>query len=193
MRSRLARAVALLVLAEPEVTWEARDPQLFHKRPFVVQPGVACWHTSSTIEPPGGVVTMTFVDITVVPVPEDHKASYLEFSRRMAAVYRDHGATRIVDYWQAGTTTNQDEFHADGLDYETGVLQGLAEVMGAQERESVVVTVTEWPSQEVRDRGSAAATKDPRVLATLDEDPIFDGRRLVAGTFEPVVDSLDQD
>lgn len=127
---------------------------------------------------------MTFADITIVPVPSDRKAAYLAFSRRMASVYREHGATKIVDYWQAATPAGQDDFHADGVSYDEGELQGLASVAGASDLESVVVTVTEWPSRDVRDRGTAAATKDPRVLATLDEDPVFEGHRLVAESFE---------
>ncbi|MEV7167267.1 DUF1428 family protein [Streptomyces microflavus] len=127
---------------------------------------------------------MTFADITIVPVLSDRKAVYLAFSRRMAEIYREHGATRIVDYWQAGPSASPDDFHAEGVSYGPGELQGLASVAGASHRESVVVTITEWPSKAVRDRGTAAATQDPRILATLQEDPVFDGRRLVAESFE---------
>ncbi|MEV7952265.1 DUF1428 family protein [Streptomyces rubiginosohelvolus] len=124
------------------------------------------------------------MDITIVPVLNDRKAIYLEFSRRMAAIYREHGAARIVDYWQSGPSASQDDFHADGASYSPGELRGIASVVGASDRESVVVTITEWPSKGIRDRGVAAATKDERVRATLDEDPVFDGRRLVAESFE---------
>ncbi|MFD6418673.1 DUF1428 domain-containing protein [Streptomyces sp. NPDC060194] len=127
---------------------------------------------------------MTYADITIVPVPSDRKAAYLAFARRMAEVYREHGATRIVDYWQAGASADQGDFHADGLAYEPGELRGLARLAGASPLESVVVSVTEWPSKEARDRGIAAATKDPRVLATIDVEPVFDGRRLAADSFE---------
>ncbi|MDN5724965.1 MAG: DUF1428 family protein [Propionibacteriales bacterium] len=127
---------------------------------------------------------MTFADITMVPVSSDRRTAYLAFSRRMAAVYLDHGAERIVDYWQVGDSTNQQEFHADGADHDPEELHGLASVVGAGSAESIVVTITEWPSADVRERGTAAATKDARVLATLDEDPVFDGRRLVAASFE---------
>lgn len=126
---------------------------------------------------------MTFADITIVPVSRDREATYLAFSRRMAQVYRDHGATKIVDYWQDGEPVNQEDFHADGVAYEPGALADLADLTGASEAEAIVVTVTEWPSREARDRGTAAATADPRVLATLDEDPVFDGNRLIAGSF----------
>lgn len=59
---------------------------------------------------------MTYADITIVP--SDRRAVYLAFSRRMADVYREHGATRIVNYWQAGDPLSQADFHADGLTYD---------------------------------------------------------------------------
>ncbi|MGS0688633.1 DUF1428 domain-containing protein [Nakamurella sp. GG22] len=126
---------------------------------------------------------MRFADITIVPVSRDRKAAYLALSKRMADVYRNHGADRVVDYWQAGTSVSQGDFHADGVSYDPGELLGLARVAGASDSESVVVTVTEWPSRDARDRGIAAAMKDPRVLATLDEDPVFDGRRVIGESF----------
>lgn len=127
---------------------------------------------------------MTFADITVVPVPTDRKAAYLDFSKRMAQVYRDHGAISVVDYWQSSESADQSDFHAEGTSYESGELKSIAGVVGTSAGESVVVTVTTWPSREVRDRGTAAVTQDPRVLATLDEEPVFDGARVVGDSFE---------
>ena len=131
---------------------------------------------------------MTFADITIVPVADARRAAYLTFSRRMAEVYREHGATRIVDFWQADGPVSPADFHAEGLAYADGQLLDLARIAGASASESVVVTITEWPSREARDRGAAAATSDPRVLATLDEEPIFDGGRLIASSFQVVMD-----
>lgn len=131
---------------------------------------------------------MTYADITIVTVSSDRRAVYLAFSRRMADVYREHGATRVVDYWQAGDPISQADFHADGLTHDEGELPNFAGVMGASDSESVVVTVVGWPSRDARDLGTAAATADPRVLATLDEDPVFDGRRVMATSFEIAMD-----
>ena len=131
---------------------------------------------------------MTFADITIVPVAGERKVAYLAFSRRMADIYREHGATRIIDYWQAEGPVSQASFHADGVAYGEGELSDFASIAGAFESESVVVTITEWPSRDARDRGTAAATSDPRVLATLDEDPVFDGSRIIATSFEVVMD-----
>lgn len=131
---------------------------------------------------------MPFVDITAVPVPVDGKGSYVEFSRRMAEVYLDHGATRVTDYWQASGRQDSDDFHADGAGHGQQGLPDFSDVTKASEFEAVVITVTQWPSRQARDSGTVAATKDPRVLATLDEDPVFDGSRLVANSFEVIMD-----
>lgn len=127
---------------------------------------------------------MVIADITVVPVPTERKADYLNFSKRMAEVYRDHGALSVVDYWQSADPADEAEFHADGALYEPGELRSFADLARADAGESAVVSVTTWPSREVRDRGTAAATQDPRVLATLDEEPVFDGARVIGGSFE---------
>ena len=126
---------------------------------------------------------MTFVDITVVPVRHDRKDAYIAFAKRMAEVYLDHGAERVVDYWQSGASTDQHDFHAE-TSYSAGDLSGLSEISGATESESVVVTVMDWPSREARDRGTASATEDPRVVSTLDEEPVFDGSRVAGDSFE---------
>ncbi|WP_312169466.1 DUF1428 family protein [Microbacterium sp.] len=126
---------------------------------------------------------MVIADITVVPVPTERKATYLDFSTRMAKVYRDHGAISVVDYWQAGATDPAD-FHAEGTSYEAGELHSIADLVGTSAGESVVVTITTWPSRETRDRGTAAATQDPRVLETFDEEPVFDGGRVIGDSFE---------
>lgn len=127
---------------------------------------------------------MTFADITVVPVATERRAAYLDFSKRMAQVYRDHGAISVVDYWQSSEAADPSDFHADGASYESGELKSIAGLVGASAEESVVVTVTTWPSREVRDRGTAGVTRDPRVTETLDEDPVFDGGRVIGDSFE---------
>lgn len=136
---------------------------------------------------------MVLADITIVPVSSGSKAEYLEFSKRMALVYRDHGAMSVVDYWRSGRSADQADFHADGTSYEVGDLRSIGDLVGASTSESVVVTVMTWSSREARDRGTAAATKDPRVLETMDEDPVFDGARVIGESFEITMSLQDDD
>ncbi|ACV05285.1 DUF1428 domain-containing protein [Kytococcus sedentarius] len=133
----------------------------------------------------GGPQGAACADVTMVPVAVNQREAYLAFEKRMAEVYRDHGATQVTHYWHSGPPARQEDFHATGAS-PASASPGLAGVVGAGPGEAVVVTVTQWPSRAARDRGTAAATSDPRVLATLDEEPVFDGRRVIGETFEVV-------
>lgn len=129
---------------------------------------------------------MSVVDVALVPVPRDRREAYLAFAARMAEVYRDHGATRIDHYWQDDQGAAPEAFHAEGAGYEDGELRTLAAAVGAEADEAIAVTITHWPSAQAREQGNASATRDPRVLATLDEEPVFEGSRLLAGDFAVV-------
>jgi hypothetical protein len=50
---------------------------------------------------------MTFNDITIVPVRTDQKAAYLEFSARIAAIYRDYGWSAPLEWsnWNVSALT----------------------------------------------------------------------------------------
>jgi uncharacterized protein YbaA (DUF1428 family) len=129
---------------------------------------------------------MTFNDITIVPVRTDRKVAYLKFSARIAKIYREYGALRVVDCWQSDDVSDDADFHAaDAMkDYSSGELPSMRKFAGARHGETVVVSITVWPSQEIRDRAVKAITVDPRIRATIDEEPIFDGRRVIAAGFD---------
>lgn len=133
---------------------------------------------------------MTFADIAIVPVATNNKQAYLEFSKRIAEIYREHGALRVADCWQSEDASDDADFHAaDAMaNYEPGSLPNFRKLAGAVEGQTVVVSIIEWPSREVRDVGVKAVAVDPRIQATVDEDPIFDGRQLIAGGFTVELD-----
>lgn len=58
---------------------------------------------------------MVIADITAVPVSRERKAAYLDFSKRMAGVYRDHGAISVVDYWQSSDSADQGDSRRRGI------------------------------------------------------------------------------
>lgn len=128
---------------------------------------------------------MMFNDITIVPVRTERKAAYLAFSTRIAAVYREYGAVRVVDCWQSKDADEADFHASDAMDdYAAGELPDMRKLAGADEGETVVISITEWPSKEIRDRAVRAIVVDPRIQATMDEEPVFDGRRLIAAGFD---------
>jgi uncharacterized protein YbaA (DUF1428 family) len=133
---------------------------------------------------------VTFTDITIVPVPTSNKQPYLEFSKRIAEIYREHGALRVVDCWQADDASDDTDFHAADamVNYPPGSLPNFRKLAGAGDGETVVVTFVEWPSRKARDHGVKAATTDPRVQPVPGEEPVFDGSLLIAGGFTVELD-----
>ena len=133
---------------------------------------------------------MPFCDITIVPVPTHNKLAYLRFSERMAHIYREFGASRVRDFWQDDDASADKNFHAEDAmaTYGVGNLPHFRKLAGAADGETVVVSITEWPNREARDRGVKAVVSDPRIQATMDEEPVFDGGKLVAGGFTVELD-----
>lgn len=133
---------------------------------------------------------MPFCDITVVPVPTHRKREYLQFSERIAKIYRELGASRVVDFWHDEDASNDADFHAENAmaTYDAGSLPDFRKLAGAMNGQTVVVSITEWPTRQARDLGTKAAVSDPRILATMDEEPIFDGKKLIAGGFTVALD-----
>lgn len=133
---------------------------------------------------------MAFADITIVPVASSSKQAYLAFVKRIAEVYRGYGALRVSACWQSEDASDGADFHAaDAMaNYEPSSLPNFRTLAGAVEGQTVVVSVIEWPSREVRDLGVKAVAVDPRIQATVDEDPVFDGRQLIAGGFTVELD-----
>lgn len=130
-----------------------------------------------------------FNDITIVPVRTDRKAAYLAFSARIAAIYREYGAVRVVDCWQSLDADDADFHASEAMEgYAPGELPDLRKLAGADDGETVVISITEWPSKTVRDRAVKAIVGDPRILATMHEEPVFEGRKLIAAGFDVAYD-----
>jgi hypothetical protein len=65
------------------------------------------------------------------------------------------------------------------------MVTSFAQAIRLQPGEAIVFAWTEWPDKETRDRGLAAAMADPRMHVADTEEPIFDGKRLIASGFIP--------
>ncbi|QCB48119.1 DUF1428 domain-containing protein [Hydrogenophaga sp. PAMC20947] len=116
---------------------------------------------------------MDYVDGFVVAVALANKDVYVQYAREAAAVFRDHGATRLVECW--------------GDDVPPGKLTSFPMAVMCKADETVVFSWITWPSRAVRDVGMEAAMKDPRLTAQ-GEMP-FDGKRMIYGGFQMVVDA----
>jgi len=112
---------------------------------------------------------MPFLDITVMPVPNDNKAAYLEHSRHSTAVFREHGALSVTECW--------------GEDVPDGRVTDFKRAVALQDGETVAVGWITWPDRATRDTAWASLMQDDRLNAL----PMpFDGKRMIFAGFELV-------
>jgi uncharacterized protein YbaA (DUF1428 family) len=116
---------------------------------------------------------MTYVDGFVAAVPTANKETYLEHCRITAEVFKENGAIRVVECW--------------GDDVPDGKLTSFPMAVKKKDDETVVFSWIVWPSRAVRDKSMKVAMADPRFAP--DKNPMpFDGKRLIYGGFEMIVD-----
>jgi uncharacterized protein YbaA (DUF1428 family) len=116
---------------------------------------------------------MSYIDGFVIPVPTAKKQAYREMAAKAAPIFREYGATRIVECW--------------GDDVPAGKVTDFPGAVKAEAGESVVFSWIVWPSKAVRDAGNQKMKDDPRMQMT--EGMPFDGKRMIFGGFEILLDT----
>jgi uncharacterized protein YbaA (DUF1428 family) len=117
---------------------------------------------------------MAYVDGFVLAVPTANKESYRKHAADFAPLFREFGATRVVECW--------------GDDVPDGKLTDFRRAVQAQADETIVFSWIEFPSKEIRDAAHARMMADPRMKAMSENMP-FDGKRMIFGGFTPLLDS----
>jgi uncharacterized protein YbaA (DUF1428 family) len=115
-----------------------------------------------------------YVDGFVLAVPTARLDAYREIAATAAAVFRDHGATRVVECW--------------GDDVPEGTVTSFTMAVARRDDESIVFSWIEWPSREARDAGHERAMADPRMPRDMAAMP-FDGKRMIWGGFRTIVEA----
>jgi uncharacterized protein YbaA (DUF1428 family) len=117
---------------------------------------------------------MTYVDGFVAAVPTANREKFRKHAADAAPVFKEHGALKVVECW--------------GDDVPDGKVTSFPMAVKCEPGETVVFSWIVWPSREVRDAGMAKVMADPRVQADANPMP-FDGKRLIYGGFEVVVEA----
>jgi len=108
------------------------------------------------------------------PVPTANREKYRKHAAEAAVVFKDHGALNVVECW--------------GDDVPEGKGTSFPMAVKRKDDETVVFSWIVWPSRKVRDEGMKKVMADPRVQPDVNPMP-FDGKRLIYGGFEPIVEA----
>lgn len=114
---------------------------------------------------------MTYVQGFVTPVPTASRATFTDHAARAAALLREFGCTRVVDTW--------------GDDVPAGKINDFAGAVALQDGETVSFGWMEFADRAASDAAQAQMIADPRME---DLGMPFDGKRMIFGGFETVVD-----
>jgi uncharacterized protein YbaA (DUF1428 family) len=120
---------------------------------------------------PGG----SYADGFVVPVPEGKRDAYQAMAAKMAKVFRQHGASRVIE------SISEDVPHGKVTDFYRAVK--------AEDGEAVVFSFIEWPDKATRDEAWGKIMSDPS-MKPEGEMP-FDGKRMFWGGFEKILDTAE--
>lgn len=114
---------------------------------------------------------MNYVDGFVAAVPVANKEAYLAHAAEVDGIMKELGALRVVECW--------------GDDVPEGKHTSFTMAVKREDHEAVVFSWVEWPSKDVRDAAWKKMMDDPR----MQNAPMpFDGKRLIYGGFQAVLD-----
>ena len=117
---------------------------------------------------------MSYIDGFVAAVPTKNKDIYKKHSEKMAAVFKEYGATKLVECW--------------GDDVPEGKVTSFPMAVKCKADETVVFSWILWPSRSARDKGMEKVMADPRMDHKKNPMPL-DGKRMIYGGFEVIVDA----
>ena len=115
---------------------------------------------------------MNYIDGLVAAVPTANKQAYLEHARTAAQIFKEFGALQVVECW--------------GDDVPEGKLTSFPMAVQRKPDETVVFSWITWPSKAVRNEGMKKFMEDPR---TKNMQMPFDGKRMIYGGFEVILDT----
>jgi uncharacterized protein YbaA (DUF1428 family) len=120
---------------------------------------------------------MSYIDGFVIAVPTANREKFIAHAIKGDSVFIEHGATRVVECW--------------GADVPRGKTTDFPGAVAAKEDETVLFSWIEWPDKATRDevmgRMDELGKTDERVDPAKNPMP-FDGKRMIYGGFEPMVD-----
>jgi uncharacterized protein YbaA (DUF1428 family) len=117
---------------------------------------------------------MTYVEGFVCAVPTENKEAYRKHAADAAPLFKEFGVARMVENW--------------GDDVPRGKVTDFYGAVQAKDDETVVFSWFEYPDKATRDAASQKMMSDPRMKDMMGEAVPFDGKRMIYGGFQSIVD-----
>ncbi|RFP12779.1 MULTISPECIES: DUF1428 domain-containing protein [unclassified Duganella] len=118
---------------------------------------------------------MSYVDGFVIPVPKENVEAYKKMSLECGKVWKEFGALEFRE--------------CIGDDVPPGKVTSFPLSVDLQDGESVVFSWIVYASRAARDEINEKVMKDPRIAHYMDPKNMpFDGKRMVWGGFEMMID-----
>ena len=115
---------------------------------------------------------MSYIDGFVTAAPTAKRQEIIDYAARFDPMFLELGALRVVEAW--------------GDDVPAGKVTDFQRAVLAKDDETVMFSWIEWPDKATRDAGMKKMMEDPRMGP---DNPLpFDGKRMIFGGFESVVD-----
>jgi uncharacterized protein YbaA (DUF1428 family) len=116
---------------------------------------------------------MRYADGFIVPVPKAKLEAYRKLAKKAAKIWKEHGALEVRECLAE--------------DVKVGKLTSFPRSVKLKPGETVVFSWIVYKSRADRDRVNAKVMNDPRLKMDMKEMP-FDGKRLIYGGFDIIVD-----
>lgn len=159
-------------LANQDILAATRLKTIADALPFDDQRLITAGFTPLLDEGPGGA--MGYTDSYLIAVPTAEKQAYRALAAKTARLLQDYGATRVIEAW--------------GDDIPPDKVAELNTAVKAKADETVVLSLVEWPSKQVRDEATPKIMADKRFKAEQD-NLLFDESRMIHGGFKPLHDT----
>jgi len=116
---------------------------------------------------------MSYVDVAVIPVPNDQVEAYKKLAKTSAKYWIKHGALHY--------------YEAMGDDVQKGKVTDLYRSVKCKDDETVAVSVVITKNRKHRDEVMKKVMSDPKLAESMKDMP-FDGKRMIFGGFKPFVE-----
>lgn len=118
---------------------------------------------------------MTYVDGFILPLPKSNIEKYREVATRCGQIWREHGALQFRE--------------CIAEDVKPGKLTSFPQAVNLEDGETVIFSWIVYESREKRDEVNDKVMKDPRMADLMKPEAMpFDGKRMVYGGFDMIVD-----